>query len=173
MPSRKRRPRTPSSKQNIRELLAALYAVCYVVGIYTARVWKSAVRFTRLLWRPFAHQCERLIKAIYTRWLKPIGDECRRIAEGFRIAVGKVRTSHSWRVWLSLPLIAFQRHRRMVLSVLNVLLPAVAAVVLVVTIGYWGEPNTACRSIIVGSISVVSQTRMCLLTRHPPSNPPS
>ena len=139
MPLRKKRSRAPSSKQNIREQLAVWYAVCYVVVIYTVRVWKSAVRFTRLLWRPFAHQCERLIKAIYTRWLKPIGDECRRIGEGFRIAGDKVHDSRSWRVWLSLPLIAFQRHRRMVLSVLNVLLPAVAAVVLVVTIGYWGR----------------------------------
>ena len=143
-----RRKKTPSSKQNIRQPLMTREQwdewrdFCYVVGVRTMRCVKSLARFARLLWRPIAYVLGRLMGVILGRF-RTLKAEWRRIAEGFRIAGDKMHVSHSMSVLLSVMLTAVRRHRRVVIGLLNIVLPTAAAVVLAVTVGYWWRADYA------------------------------
>ncbi len=142
MAQRGKRRKTVSSKPNMFSL-EALYSVCYVVGVRTARCVKSVGRFTRWLWRPVIHALAVAADILLLRHLRALAKECARIAQGFRLAGDKVHGEHPLVTVLALPILAFRRHRKAVTGIFNIVAPLAAVGVLLATANYWHQADYA------------------------------
>ena len=119
------------------------YVLCYTVGTRTVRCLRSLSRFTRWLWRPIATGIRRFFTVVLVRNLRRLTGELSRLREGFSMARKKWREERALRNALMIPVLAIRRHRKAVVSVLNVVAPLAASLVLVLTLGYWYKAEYA------------------------------
>lgn len=121
------------------------YLISYVTGVQTQR-WLRF--FGRQLIRPVKAAGRAAYKAadfLVLRHLRSVRCEARRFAGGFALAGARVRTARergrlvAALTVLALPFLAIKRHRRALACVGNLLMPAAAALVLMVTVQYWSS----------------------------------
>ncbi len=120
-----------------REYRERAYAFCYTVGIRSVRCVRSFLRFTQWLWHPIAAGVGRAFRFLFVENARRLKRELARIGEGFLLAWNKLHEENALRNAVLFPVIAVRRHRKAVLSVLNVAAPVVAVVILFFTVGYW------------------------------------
>ncbi len=130
----------PEKRQEYREWF---YAFCYTVGVRTVRCLRSISRFTRWLWRPIASGIHRFFAVVLARNFRQLAKELSRLREGFSMASDKLHEEHVLRNALMIPVLAVRRHRKVVTSILNVAAPLAAALVLLLTVGYWQRAEYA------------------------------
>ncbi|MBQ3259110.1 MAG: peptidoglycan DD-metalloendopeptidase family protein [Clostridia bacterium] len=114
-----------------------MYAFCYTVGVRSVRCVRSFLRFTQWIWRPVTTGIDRVFRVVIVENKKRLKGELSRLRKGFALAWGKLHEEHVLRNALWIPVLAVRRHRKAVVSVLNVAAPLAAALVLVFTVGYW------------------------------------
>ncbi len=119
------------------------YEVCYIVGVRSVRCVKTFVRWTRVLWRPVAHLFYRLADLLILKQWRKLVKEWRFLRADFARAREQMRGVRRGRLgqWmlrlLTLPILAFRRHRVMFRTVFNLCLPAAALVCLLVVVNFW------------------------------------
>ena len=119
------------------------YVFCYTVGVRTVRCLRSLARFTRWLWRPIASGFHRFFTVLLARNFRRLAREMSRLREGFSMAGDKLCEEHFFRNLFMIPVLAFRRHRKAITSVLNVVAPLAAVLVLCLTVKYWQDAEYA------------------------------
>lgn len=151
----KNQPQQPSAKNGWRQVgqkigalaqcaLGMLYRLSYITGIQTARISRAAGRRLYRLLTPVGRMLYRVTDKLLLRHLRRFAAEMRRVGQGFVLA-GR-RMCAAWQRHpllvvpqaLMLPVLAFRRHRKLAVSVLNLAAPVAAAFVLFFTVQYWG-----------------------------------
>lgn len=121
------------------------YRFCYLVGMYTLRAGKSAGRKIASAFRPCGRALYKAADWLLLRHLRALAGECKRFGQGFPLAVRKLKEAfrrHPLLVipqLLFLPVQAVRRHRKAVVSLINLAMPAAACVVLFFTVQYWSN----------------------------------
>ena len=121
------------------------YRFCYLVGMYTRRAGKSAGRKMASAFRPCGRALYKAADWLLLRHLRALAGECKRFGQGFPLAVRKLKEAfrrHPLLVipqLLFLPVQAVRRHRKAVVSLINLAMPAAACVVLFFTVQYWSN----------------------------------
>ena len=119
------------------------YRLCYLVGAQTRRALKFTARRLKKGLAPAGRALYRGLDWLVIRHLRAAAHELGRLAEGFRIAGGRMAAAARRHPLLTLPqalmlpVLAFRRHRRLATSLINLAAPAAAAVVLLVTVQHW------------------------------------
>lgn len=121
------------------------YRFCYGTGVQTIRFMKYTGRRLKKWLAPVGRLVYKAADFVLLRHLWALGRECRRIGQGFCLAVGRLKAAwkrHPLLVipqTLVLPWLAVRRHRKAVASLFNLAAPVAAAFVLVGTIQYWSN----------------------------------
>lgn len=123
------------------------YNICYLTGIRTIRLVR---RFGKRLVRVLVPAGRLLYKAVDFLLLKRvralgscIKQECILFINGFPLAARRVRngfensTLSGIKISLLLPFFAVRRHKKALVTVLNISAPAAALVALIMTINFW------------------------------------
>ena len=127
----------------VRKAAAVGYRVCYVTGIEVLRIGRAIGRRAARILAPAGRVAYRFIDWALLRPLRAFAGECRRIGQGFAIAGRRVSAAFRRHPALALlqilllPFLAVRRHRKMVVSLLNIAAPAAAAFLMVFTLHYW------------------------------------
>lgn len=106
------------------------------------------------------------------RHLRALGAEARRFGQGFPEAGRRLKAAWQRNPLLCipqallLPALAFRRHRKAAVSLVNLAMPAAAAVFLVFTIQFWTARPLASPWNAAGGSLGISPTRRCM-TRPP------
>lgn len=131
----------PQWQQTAEEWRESTYRFCYVVGVRTARCWRSIVRFTRVFWRPLANGMYRVFDFLVLRTCRRLKTEWQSLREDFALVGEHVRVTTADRTkrLLALPLKAIRRHRAVFRTLLNVGAPLAALLILVNTFTYWQQ----------------------------------
>lgn len=131
------------TKKVFGKITAEGYKYCYITGMETARAFRFAGKRISHLLAPAGRFCRKAADRLLLRHLRVLGAELRRFGQGFPEAGRRVRAA--WRRHpllaipqaLLLPVLAFKRHRKAAVSLLNLAMPAAAAFVLLMTIQFW------------------------------------
>lgn len=136
-------------KSKVRPGLKAAYGLsyrfCYLIGMYTIRAGKSAGRKIASVLRPCGRVLYKAADWLLLRHLRALAGECKRFGQGFPLAVHKLREAFRRHPLLVIPQLLFlpfqavRRHRKAVVSLVNLAMPAAACVVLFFTLQYWGN----------------------------------
>ncbi len=128
----------------VRKAAAVGYRVCYVTGIEVLRIGRAIGRRAARILAPAGRVAHRFIDWALLRHLRAFAGECRRIGQKASPspAVGYPPPSGGIRPWrccrfCSCLFLAVRRHRKMVVSLLNIAAPAAAAFLMVFTLHYW------------------------------------
>lgn len=134
-------PTASSQRMTWKEFCEAAYTVCYVVGTRSVRCLRSAVRFTRVLWRPLARALYRATDWLFLRHARRLGEEWRALRADFALAKERVKGRKRRYVigLLKLPVLAVRRHRAVFTTLLNLAAPVAALLLLVSTVHYWQQ----------------------------------
>lgn len=125
------------------------YRLCYITGAHTIRFSQYMNRWLQRVCQPALQGISRVADRLLFRHLRALAAEGRRIREGFRMAGPSVRAAAHRRPFfgvlqaLRLPWLAVRRHRKAVVSLGNLLAPAAAAFLLIMTLQYWGSTTFA------------------------------
>ena len=146
------------------------YRFCYLVGMYTLRAGKSAGRKMASAFRPCGRALYKAADWLLLRHLRALAGECKRFGQGFPLAVRKLKEAFRRHPLLVIPQLRFlpvqavRRHRKAVVSLINLAMPAAACVVLFFTVQYWSNLTFALLS-TTGSSLVISVMNPCLMMR--------
>ena len=125
------------------------YVLCYAVGVRTLLTGRRTGRALGRLFRPTGRLVYRAVDKLVLRHLRTMRRELGRIREGFVLAGRELKAAyrvHPLRVIpaaLRLPVKGFRRHRRALVSSFNLLAPAAAVMVLVLTLQFWSNATFA------------------------------
>lgn len=125
------------------------YSVCYLTGAQTMRLAGFVGKRLRRFFAPIGRLLYRGLDFLALRHLRALGREAVRFAKGFPMAVRHVREAFSRHpalgagAALALPFLAVRRHRKAVISLLNLAAPVAAAFLLVSTINFWTSKTFA------------------------------
>lgn len=133
----------------LRPAFGKSYRICYITGVHTLRFSRYTGRRLVRVCRPAWQKVMRAADFLLLRHLRALAAEGRRLREGFRMAGPVVRSAAKRRPLLGvlqafcLPWLAFRRHRKALVSLGNLLAPAAAAFLLVLTLQYWSGTTFA------------------------------
>ncbi len=137
------------NRQRDNSCFEVVYMLCFTVGVRSIRCLKALGRFTRLIWVPIAHSLHRVLDFLLLRHLRKLWAEWRRMSKDYRLArehmqqTARADRHRAFLQLLAMPIVAIRRHRGAFRAARNVVLPVVAAVVLVLTVHYWLGANFA------------------------------
>lgn len=143
-----KRPVTPASGKGLSFLKSALHACytwCYITGIQTIRLSRFAGKRLGRALAPAGRFFYKVADAVLLRHLRTLGAECKRFGRGFPLAARRLRAAWKRHPLLvipqaaKLPYLAFRRHRKAAVSLLNLAMPVAAAFVLLFTIQYYSN----------------------------------
>ncbi len=117
------------------------YWVCFGVGVQSIRCLRSLVRFTRLLWVPIAHALRRVLNVLLLRHLQRVGQALVRLWRSWREGTAALKKATDRKEaavkLLRIPSVAVRHHRTVFRAVANTALPALALLLLLLTVRYW------------------------------------
>ncbi len=119
------------------------YRCCYVTGVRTVRVFRYTGRRLGRVLAPAGRFFYKAADKAVLRHLRALGAEARRFGQGFPEAGRRLKAAWQRNPLLCipqallLPALAFRRHRKAAVSLVNLAMPAAAAVFLVFTIQFW------------------------------------
>lgn len=125
--------------------LHAGYVLCYTVGVHTLRVGKRSGRLMGRILRPAGRLAYKAADKLLLRHLRAMRQELGRMREGFVLAGRRLKEAYRRHPLLvipqalCLPVKALHRHRKAVASTFNLLAPAAAVMVLVLTLQFWSS----------------------------------
>ena len=123
----------------------AAYRICYLTGALTMRAFR---RFAFCLCR-FLSPVGKALDFLLLRRLRAVWREIKKIGTGFPLAARRLRAAASRHPLLvipqalALPVLAFRRHRKAAVTLLNIAAPAAAAVMLCLTVQHWSNTRFA------------------------------
>ena len=129
--------------------LHAGYVLCYTVGVHTLRVGKRSGRLMGRILRPAGRLAYKAADKLLLRHLRAMRQELGRMREGFVLAGRRLKEAYRRHPLLvipqalCLPVKALRRHRKAVASTFNLLAPAAAVMVLVLTLQFWSSATFA------------------------------
>ena len=129
--------------------LHAGYVLCYTVGVHTLRVGKRSGRLMGRILRPAGRLAYKAADKLLLRHLRAMRQELGRMREGFVLAGRRLKEAYRRHPLLQipqalcLPVKALRRHRKAVASTFNLLAPAAAVMVLVLTLQFWSSATFA------------------------------
>ena len=125
------------------------YGICYTTGVNTVRYCRRLGRILIKAFRPVGRLVYRLLDKLLLRHLRAFGGECRRVAQGFPLAAQHLKAAYKRHPLLVipqallLPVLAFRRHRQLMVSAFNLMAPATAVLVLAATLNFWSNATFA------------------------------
>ena len=125
------------------------YRFCYCTGMQTLRFLKYTGRRAARILAPAGRFLFKGADFLLLRHLRALGREICRFGQGFGLAAERVRQAYTRHPLLTipqvlfLPVLAVKRHRKAVISLLNLAAPAAATVALVFTVQYWSNMTFA------------------------------
>ena len=125
------------------------YHVCYIIGVQTMRAGHRILDWLSRALRPVGQGIRRAADWLLLRHVRAAAEEIKRFGRGFPEGIARVRQAASRHVLLGvlqallLPVLAVKRHRRALVSVLNLAAPVAAVCLLVVTVQYWSNSTFA------------------------------
>jgi len=119
----------------------------YIVGIQTVRLLKRVARRLSRFFKPVTNLCESLYASTIGKQISKLKKEIKSIHEGFSIArtrIAEAKKQGYWRgfkEYVNVTGKSLVRHRGFALSILNIIVPAAAVVLLLMTVRYWNGLN--------------------------------
>ncbi len=119
----------------------------YIVGIQSVRLLKRLKRHTVRFLKPLTSFCKSLFYSVVGKRIQGLKQEINYISEGFSIAreriaeAKKLGLSRVFKEYVKVTSRSFVRHKGFVFSVLNVIAPIAAVIVLSMTVNYWTGLN--------------------------------
>ena len=119
----------------------------YIVGVQTVRILKRVGRRLSRFFRPFTNLCRSLYAASIGRRISSLKEEFQFIREGFSIA--RTRISEAKKLgygrvlkeYITVTGKSFVRHKGFVFSILNIVAPIGAIILLGATVRFWTGLN--------------------------------
>ncbi|WP_304518478.1 peptidoglycan DD-metalloendopeptidase family protein [Caproiciproducens faecalis] len=119
----------------------------YIVGIQTVRILKRVGRRLSRFFRPFTNLCKSIYAATVGKRIANLKEEFQSIREGFSIARTRIAQAKKLgygrviKEYLAVTGKSFVRHRGFVFSVLNIVAPIGAILLLGATVRFWTGLN--------------------------------
>jgi murein DD-endopeptidase MepM/ murein hydrolase activator NlpD len=137
----------PKLKKLLKNGCENLNHFLYIVGIQTVRIFKRVRRRLSRFLRPATNLLKYLYAVSVGRQISGLKKEIKSINEGLSIAgerIAEAKKQGYWRTFITYVWVAgksFIRHREFLCSILNVLAPVGAIILLTMTVRYWTGLN--------------------------------
>ncbi|MBW7573489.1 peptidoglycan DD-metalloendopeptidase family protein [Caproiciproducens sp. AGMB10547] len=134
-------------KTSPHDLLNKTADYLYIVGIQTVRILKRVGRRLSRFFRPFTNLCKSIYAATVGKRIANLKEEFQSIREGFSIARTRIAQAKKLgygrviKEYLAVTGKSFVRHRGFVFSVLNIVAPIGAILLLGATVRFWTGLN--------------------------------
>ncbi len=119
----------------------------YIVGVQTVRILKRVGRRLSRFFRPFTNLCKSLYAASIGRRIANLKEEFQFIREGFSIARARISEAKKLgygrvlKEYVTVTGKSFVRHKGFVFSILNIVAPIGAIILLGATVRFWTGLN--------------------------------